>query len=193
MASIDAGRYQSVAVQQQARQEQIERLLEGTVEQDLRFVAEFQEHALAARQLQAQAEALRATDSAAADALDVQAQSEEALTRALKRFFLGAGGVALDENNSVPYDKEFVLRALENGNVELRELRTSNVGNLADRAGAKSIDLVGVAALIVAALFFLTVAQVSKTRLRVRQAFFVAGGVLVLVGVVAFAFVEVVA
>src|SRR3954466_8312870 len=51
LASIDASRYQSVAVQQQARQEQIERLLEGTVEQDLRFVTDFQEHSLAARQL----------------------------------------------------------------------------------------------------------------------------------------------
>jgi hypothetical protein len=193
VASIDAGRYQSVAVQQQARQEQIERLLEGTVQQDLRFVTEFQEHALAARQLQTQADALRATDSAAADALDVQAQSEEALARALKPFFLGAGGVALDENDTVPYDKAFVLRALQDGNVELRELRTSNIGNLADRADAKSIDLVGVAALIIAALFFLTVAQVSRTRLRVRQGFFAAGGLLVLVGVIAFLFVEVVA
>jgi hypothetical protein len=192
LASIDASRYQSVAVQQQARQEQIERLLEGTVEQDLRFVTDFQEHSLAARQLQTQADAVRATDSAAADALDVQAQSEEALAQALKPFFLGAGGVALDENNTVPYDKAFVLRALQESNSELRELRTSNAGDLANRANAKSIDLVGAAALIVAALFFLTVAQVSRTRLRVRQAFFVAGGLMVVVGALVFVLVEVV-
>jgi hypothetical protein len=193
LASIDATRYQSLAVQQQARQEQIERELEGTVEQDQRFVAAFQEHALAARELETQADSIRATDAKAADALDVQAQSEAALARGLKPFFTGAGGVALDENGTVPYDKAFVLRALEEGDVELRGLKTSNVGDLANRANTKSIDLVGVAALVVAALFFLTVAQVSRTRLRLRQAFFVAGALMVVVGVVAFGLVEVLA
>jgi len=193
LASIDASRFQSLAVQQQARREQIERELEGTVEQDQRFVADFQEHALAARELQAQADAVRATDSSAADSLDVQAQSESALARALKPFFLGAGGVALDSNGTVPYDKAFVLRNLEDTTPELRELRNSNVASLADAAGAKSLNLVGVAAIVIAALFFLTVAQVSRTRFKVRQAFFVAGGLLVLVGTLLFVMVEVVA
>jgi hypothetical protein len=193
LSSIDAGRYQSLAVQQQARREQIERELEGTVEQDLRFVAEYQEHALAARELQSQADSIRATDATAADALDVEAQSESAQARALAPFFMGAGGIALDENGTVPYDKEFVLRALEDSNLELRELKTSNVGDLADRADAKAIQLVAVAAVIVAALFFLTVAQVSKTRIRVRQMFFVGGGLLVVAGTVLFLFVEAVA
>jgi hypothetical protein len=102
LSSIDAGRYQSLAVQQQARREQIERELEGTVEQDLRFVAEYQEHALAARELQSQADSIRATDATAADALDVEAQSESAQARALAPFFMGAGGIALDVNGTVP-------------------------------------------------------------------------------------------
>jgi hypothetical protein len=193
LASIDASRYQSLAVQQQARREQIERELEATVEQDLRFVADFQEHSLAARELHSQAESIRSTDSAAADQLDVQAQSEEALARSLEPFFQGAGGVTLAADGTVPYDKAFVLSSLENGNSELRELRTSNVADLANNANAKSIDLVGIAALVVAALFFLTVAQVSKTRVRVRRAFFVAGGIMVFVGAVLFLFVEIVA
>lgn len=193
LASIDASRYQSLAVQQQARQEQIERELEGTVEQDQRFIGDYQAHALAARELESQADAVRATNASGADALDVQAQSEAALARALKPFFLGAGGVALDENGTVPYDKDFVLRNLEATDPELRELRTSNVATLADEADAKSIDLVGVAAIIICALFFLTVAQVAKSRVKVRQAFFVAGGLLVVVGTVLFVFVEVVA
>ena len=193
LASIDASRYQSLAVQQQARSEQIQRELEATVEQDLRFVTLYQEHALAARQLKSQADAIRSTDSNAADQLDVQAQSEGALARALQPFFQGAGGIALADDGTVPYDKTFVLRSLEDGNAELRELRTSNVGDLANQADAKSIDLIGVAAVVVAALFFLTVAQVSKTRLRMRQVFFVAGGILVVVGSVLFVFVEIVA
>ena len=187
VASDRCGRYQSLAVQQQARQEQIERELEATVQQDLRFVTEFQEHCpRRTSSSRPRLTAIRPTDSTAADALDLQAQSELALARALKPFFLGAGGVALDENGTVPYDKAFVLRNLSESNAELRELRTSNVGALANRANAKSIDLIAVAAIVVAALFFLTVAQVSRTRLRMRQAFFVAGGLIVLVGVLGF-------
>ena len=191
LASIDASRYESLAVQQQARQDQIEREIEGTVEQDQRFVAEYQEHALAARQIQSQADSVRATDSAAADALDVQAQSESAQARALAPFFLGASGITLDEDGTVPYDKDFVQRNLEDADPELRDLRTSNVAEQAKSADDKSIQLVGVAAVIIAALFFLTVAQVSRTRLRVRQAFFVAGGLMVVVGTLLFVLVEV--
>ena len=84
LASIDSSRYQSLAVQQQARREQIERELEGIVEQDQRFVAEFQEDALAARELQAQADSIRATDPDAADILDLEAQSRLAMARATK-------------------------------------------------------------------------------------------------------------
>ena len=193
LASIDASRNQSLAVQQQARREQIERELEGTVEQDQRFVADFQEHALAARELQTQADAIRATDSTAADTLDVQAQSEAALARAIKPFFLGASGIALDETGAVPYDTAFVLRNLQDADLELRELRTSNVAALANQANAKSIDLVGVAAVVVAALFFLTVAQVNRRRIRIRQGFFAAGGLLVAIGAVLFLLVELLA
>jgi len=86
-----------------------------------------------------------------------------------------------------------VLRNLEDTTPELRELRNSNVAALADAAGAKALNLVGVAAVIISALFFLTVAQVSRGRLKVRQVFFAAGGLLVLVGTLLFLIVEFVA
>jgi hypothetical protein len=193
LASIDASRYQSLAVQQQARREQIERDLESTVQQDLRFVAEYQEDELAARELQTQADAVRSTDATAADALDLEAQSRMAMGRALKPFFLGAGLITLNDDGTVEYDSAYVLRNLSETNPELRELRTSNVANLANHANAKSINLVAVAGLVVAALFFLTIAQVSRGRIRLRQAFFVAGGLMVLVGAIGFIFVEVIA
>jgi hypothetical protein len=191
LASIDASRYQSLAVQQQARREQIEREIEGTVEQDQRFVAAYQEHALAARELQSQADAIRATDAQAADALDVEAQSESAQARALQPFFTGATGIHLADDGTVPYDKTFVLRNLQDSNLELRDLTTSNVNQLAEQADTKSIQLVAVAAVIIAALFFLTVAQVSRTRPRIRQMFFVAGALLVISGTLLFLLVEV--
>lgn len=195
LASIDASRYDSLAVQQQARREQIERELESTVQQDLRFATEFQERALAARELQTQADAIRESDPTAADILDIEAQSQLALARALKPFFLGATGVSIDGNGQVLYEPDFVLTNLRQSNVEWRELTASTPRTVAlgQRSDEKSLGLIAVAALIVAALFFLTVAQVSRTRPRVRRIFFVAGGLLVAAGTLAFAVVEVVA
>lgn len=193
LASIDASRYESLAVQQQARRQQIERELEGTVEQDLRFVDAYQEHALAARELAAQADALRAADPDTADQLDLEAQAELALARAVMPFFLGAGVIALADDGTVLYDRAFVLRNLQEGNVELRELRATDTLQLAQRADDLTLNLIGVGALFVAALLFLTVAQVSRTLVRVRQAFFIVGGVLVAVGTVSFVLVELLA
>jgi hypothetical protein len=193
LASIDASRYESLAVQQQARGNQIDRELESRVAQDLRFVNVYQEHALAARELRAQADELRETGPATADILDLQAQSRLDLARAVIPFFQGAHGISLDADGTVAYDTAYVLTNLRASNTELRELATQNTSSLAERADARALGLVGVAALVVAALFFLTIAQVSGARTRLRQVFFVAGGVLVLVGVLGFLIVEIVA
>jgi hypothetical protein len=193
LASIDASRYQSLAVQQTARKGQIERELEGLIAQDLRFVNVYQEHALAARELKTQADSLRTSDPNAADVLDLQSQAAMDLARSVQPFFLGASGITLGDDGTVEYDTAYVLRNLEEGNVELRELRTQRTQELGQKADARSLALIGVAALIVAALFFLTIAQVSRTRARLRQVFFVAGGVLVLVGTIGFVLVELLA
>ena len=191
LASIEASRYESLAVQQQARRQQIERELEGMVEQDLRFVDAFQEHALAARQLQAQADSLRPTDPTSADQLDLEAQGELALARSVIPFFVGAGGIHLAVDGSVPYDPPYVLRNLQEGNAELREIKSQRTLELAQRADSLTLSLIAVAALMVASLFFLTVAQVTRSLARIRQAFFVAGAVLVTVGTLGFLLVEV--
>lgn len=195
LASIDASRYESLAVQQQARRQQIERDLESLVAQDLRFVNVYQEHALAARELKTQADSLRASDPDAADVLDLQAQARLDLERVVQPFFLAATGATLGEDGTVTYDVLYVLTNLGEGNVELRELRTQRTSQLAARADARSVSLIGVAALIVAALFFLTIAQVTRAegRARIRQMFFAAGGVLVLVGTFGFVLVELLA
>ena len=193
LASIDASRYESLAVQQQARRLQIERELEGTVEQDLRFVDAYQEHALAARQLQSQADSLRTTDPTRADQLDLDAQGELALARSVVPFFLGASGIYLADDGTVPYDRAFVLRNLQVGNVELREIKSQRTLELAQHADSLTLSLIAVAALMIAALFFLTVAQVSRSLVRIRQAFFVVGAVLVALGTLGFLVIEVLA
>lgn len=190
LASIDASRYESLAVQQQARRQQIERELGGLVEQDLRFVNVYQEHALGARELQAQADALRGGDPDTADLLDLEAQGELALARAVTPFFLGASGIYLADDGSVPYDRAFVLQNLQESNVEWRELHAQNTLGLAQRADDRTLNLIAIAALIIAALFFLTVAQVSRALPRVRQAFFAVGAVMVLFGTLGFLLVE---
>jgi hypothetical protein len=193
LATIEASRHESLAVQEQARRTQLERLSEGTVAQDERFVAIFQEHALAARELAEQAATLREGDPAAADILDLQSQAHAALARALQPFFMGAGGIGLGEDDTVGYDRGFVLRNLREADSELRELRTQRTVELAERADARSLGIVGVAAVVVAALLFLTVAQVSRSRMRVRAVFFAIGGVLVAIGTVGFLWVELLA
>ena len=190
LASIDSSRYQSLAVQQAARQQQIERELDGVVAQDERFVTQYQEHALAARELQAQADALRESDPQIADTLDLDAQASLAMARAMQPFFLGASGIHLAADGTVPYDKAYVLTNLRENNVELRELRTQNTLELADRADAKALNLVADAALIIGALFFLTIAQVSRTQRLARRVFFIAGAVMVLAGTLGFFLVE---
>ncbi len=192
LASIDSSLYQSLSVQQQARVEQIERQLEGIVGQDERFVGAYQEDAVVAHQLAVQADQLRSSDPATADQLDLEAQARLALARSVEPFFQGAN-VSVADDGTVAYDHAYVLRNLESINVELRELRTENSGELADRADNRSLNLIGVAALIVAALFLLTIAEVSHGRVRLRQAFLVAGAVMVVTGTVAFALVEVLA
>ena len=193
LASIDASRYESLAVQQQARVQQIQRELAGLVAQDLRFVNVFQEHALAARELRAQAEQLRATDPSAADVLDLEAHAQLDLARAVEPFFLGATGPELGDDGTVTYDVAFVVRNLQEGNSELRELRTQKTSELAQRADAKSVSLIGVAALVIAALFFLTIAQVVRARAVIQQAFFAAGALLVALGTFSFVLVELLA
>ena len=56
-----------------------------------------------------------AATSDTADILDLEAQSRLALARAMKPFFLGATGIALDDSGQVPYEEQFVLRNLRRG------------------------------------------------------------------------------
>jgi hypothetical protein len=190
LASIDSSRYESLAVQQLARQNQIERELEGLVAQDLRFVNLYQEHLIAAQELRAQADSIRESDPARADILDLEAHSRQDLARGIVPLFQGARGVTQAADGTVIYDVAFVLGNLRDGHGELSELLTQRTPELAQRADTRSLGLVGVAAIVVAALFFLTVAQVTRATNRVRQVFFVGGGLLVVFGVFGFAIVE---
>jgi hypothetical protein len=191
LASIDSSRLQSLAVQEQARREQLTRQLEAIVAHDQQLLVSFQEHALAARELQAQADEIRDSAVEVADDLDLQAQGRLAQARALQPFFQGAYGVYLEEDGTAAYDPGFVLRNLLDGNTELRELRPELTLAQAQAADARTISLISVAALLVASLFFLTVAQTVRRRIVFRGGFAVVGAVLVAVGTVGLIVIEV--
>jgi hypothetical protein len=191
LSSIDAGRFESLAVQQQARREQLQRQSEGVVSQDLRLITEYREHAIAARELQAQADGIRAENADLADELDLEAHGRLALARALQPFVLGQAGIGLNDDGTVNYDPERILRLLREGDTELRELRPDETLELANAADRHTLTLVALAAILVAALLFLTIAQVTRRRGGLRVATLAAGAVLVLFGTVAFVAVEV--
>jgi hypothetical protein len=191
LSAIEAGRYESLAVQQQARREQLERELEGVVAQDMRLVTSYREHAAAARELQRQADEVRADEPDLADELDMEAAGRRSLARSLQPFFIGQLGVALDDEGNVNYDPERVLGLLRDAELELRELRPTETLERANIADRRTLGLIGVAALFVAALLFLTVAQVVERRRPVRLAFTLLGGGLVAVGTLAFVVTEV--
>lgn len=190
LSSIDAGRYESLAVQEQARLEQLRRQTESVVSQDLRLLTVYREHALAARELQKQADAIRAEDAELADDLDLEAHGRLALARAMQPFVLGQAGVFLEEGGTVAYVPDRILRLLQESNLELRELRPDETLRLANEADLHTLALVALAALLVAALFFLTVAQVTRRRGRLRAASMALGSVLVAVGTIALTGVE---
>ncbi len=190
LSSIDAARYESLAVQEQARRQQLERELEGVVGQDLRLVVAFREHALAARELQAQADEVRDERRALADELDLEAQGRLALARSVQPFLVGQAGVAL-KGDGTDYDPARVMRFLRDSETELRELRPEETSKLADVADRHTLALIALAAVLIAALLFLTVAQVVRRNENVRYGFMVAGTVLGALATIAFVGAEV--
>ncbi len=189
VVAIDASRLESLVVQQQAREQQLEREIEGRVAQDLRFAGAYQEHALAARELSRQADELRPTDPEGADALDVLAHGERSLARALEPFF-STTGIALEEDGTVAYDADFVVGYLRDTNPELRELDPARTLDQANEADERTITLIALAGILVAALLFLTIGQVARRRRRIRPAFAAVGAVLVITATIGFAVVE---
>jgi len=189
LAQNDAQGLDVRAIQELAQVQQARQGLQALVDQDRRFLARAQEHLLTAKQLRAEADAIRGTDATRADQLDQQAQDEDALARVLGPFFLAASGIVLGENDLIGYDPVYVQRNLEQNNETMRELRPEETRASAATAHARALDLVGIALLLVVSLFFLTLAEVGRQR--PRGWFAAAGGVGAIVGLAALVAVEV--
>jgi hypothetical protein len=164
--SSEAGELDRRATQALVRERQIRAGFESEVTQDLRLFASYQEHTLMRTLLERDAASMRLEDPRLAAELASDAQSERAAARALLPLFRAQYPGVGDEPGILIYDRgtalEFLQEASDN-RLELAALRSTSTSKEADRARDTSVNLFGVAALFIASLFFLTLAQLGRT------------------------------
>jgi hypothetical protein len=184
----EAHRLDQDGIQEAARKEQIVTDISASVNEDLRNLAGYQEHVKTAKLITDQANSVRTKFPDLAEALDAQAQSETVLARTQGRFFRWLVPAAGDDKAPVEYDKDKVVARALAQNEELKKLRPDATLTAADEKHTKSVYLVGLVTLFIAALLFLTVAQFIRERL--RAIFAAAGGAATLLGIVLWFVVE---
>jgi type II secretory pathway pseudopilin PulG len=182
LAEQEARHLDQQGIQDAARQQQIITDLQATVDEDLRYLAPYQEHLKAAQVLDDQANTLAATDPTSAGLLHAQAQSERVLARTLQGFFQGAVPDPGQANGPATYDAGAALRRLETNNADLQQLRPEATLAMAEDKHGEAVNLVGLVTLFIAALLFLTLAQF--TRPQIRRLFAAAGGATTVAGIV---------
>ena len=179
VVSSEAGDAYDHGIEELIQREQAEAQNESKLLHDLGMHAQYQEHVRAWRVLDQQSDEVRPENAALADDLARQAQERLALARALQPYFLAAAPDLGDDAGEVAYDREFVRRYLRSVTPELRELKPDETFAAGRRLNDRVVRLVGLVLLSVIALFFLTLAELTRGQLRVLLA--VLGGV-VLVG-----------
>ena len=156
-ASVESER--SANTDELARQDIVQRqqLLASqsqAVNQDLRVFGRFEERSLLARELDRDAKAGGGPDLAR------EAQEQRAQADSLRQFFRASQPTDNDDG-TVAYDPEFARKILAS-DPELEVLRPEALREEARVANIKSVRLTGLAALFVAGLFFLTLAEVTR-------------------------------
>jgi hypothetical protein len=161
--------------------------LRSDLSEDLRLVALYQSHQKAAVLLERQTARIATGDPELAEQTHAESQLEASLARLIQAAtivqFPGA-----DEEGNVTYDKANALGVLVEREEELPLLRPAETQRLASRAHDKTVDLVGVGAILVFALFFLTIGELLQGS-RARAGLAVFGGVLLAGAVALFALV----
>ena len=179
LAEQGARQLDQQGIQDDASRQQIVTNLNGTVNEDLRNLAPYQEEIKAAAVLQSQAATLDTSDPTSAAILRAQAESELVLARTQRDFFRAALPDPGPSGKPAQYDPDAALRRLENNDPQLNQLKPEATIQAADTKHAESVNLAGLVTLFIAALLFLTLAQF--TRPYVRRLFAGAGGVTALV------------
>ncbi len=163
--SATAGDLGGQAIQEVLETQQIEDDLRSMVDADTRLIGRYDAAWKRAEQLRTQAAALRTSDPATAAQLDIEGQGEFGVDVALWRFFR-ATVPSYDAEGELGFDPRAALTALRAGDVRLAELARSDARAQAAEARERTNALVAVAAVFVASLFALTVAEVGSGRRR---------------------------
>lgn len=167
-ASIASSR--SSDLNQQAEQEfllrhQILTSAQAAVGEELRRVGSFQEQITAERILRQQANRLRKSNPDVAAILDAQAQGEAALARTTGYFFF-ATFPTVGPDGTVGYDRRQAVNNLLSQYVVYQQLHPNETQAEANDEDRKYRRIVAVGIVFVAALFFLTVAEIGARRIR---------------------------
>ena len=165
IVSSNASNLDQRATQELAHQEQLLATHRGQVNEDLRLLAIYQEHGKLRQTMLEQAGRLRNSNPALAHALEIRAQGEGAIVRMLQGLFLGFYPT-LDEKGRADYDRSTALEFLAERDSELKNLRPNQLAVEAETTRREGENLTGIAAILVAALFFLTLAQLAQPQLR---------------------------
>lgn len=181
VSSTKASDLDQLAQQQFLEQQQILTSGGADVTEELRRVTTFQQEIVAQKYFTEQAQALAQKYPALAAQLASEAQGQAALARNTGALFFAAfPQVASD--GTVTYDRQQALNNLLGRYVIYQQLHPDVIQAQAADEHTKSGQIVGVGIVLVAALFFLTLAQVARTRS--RHAFLVAGTAVLGVGLV---------
>lgn len=158
------------------QREQIRAQLESQIDEDLRLLAQYQQHVSAWRLLRADAKDVRKSDPELAETLEAQARTEIGLARSLAPFFRTTYPGLGEPDGTFEFDRDFVLRQLLEFEPAYTDLRPAASFRDSRETYATTVNLVLVVALFIASLFFLTLAQFTAEKIR---GLFAGAGVLV--------------
>ena len=182
-----AGDLDHRAQQQFLQKQQLLTGRQSQVGEELRLTGVYQELVLTRRLLAQQADGVRDRNPTLANALDQEAQGLDALARSTGAGFRAASPeVATD--GTVRYRTREALANLLAQDLNYQELHPVETMREADAAHDKAVRLVGVGVVFALALFFLTLAQLTRPGRRV--AFATAGSLSIVAGAVLWGLVE---
>lgn len=161
--------------------------LEAFVVGDLRLLGSYQEHVKASVVLERRAS--RAANRSVANALDARAREEEDAAESIRRSFLSQQkGILVEEKNGdVRYDRARAFEALKAEDIALPDLHPDEAFASARVTREQAVNLVGIAALVVASLIFFTLARFGRAG--TNSLFAGTGGLLLVTGLTLFVWI----
>jgi hypothetical protein len=155
-----ADRYERLAMQDTAFRHQLRAETRAGVDENLRIFGDFEEHYNDAVGLEGNASRVYDRDRTLAGRLIREAQHERASANGVLRYLTEYPGYET-RSSLATFNTRAALRRGEDGNLELANARRSPNADKAAAAHDKARNLVGVALLFAASLFFLTMAQLT--------------------------------